>query len=657
MTLPFAGHRRLLGAYLTPQRRRVTLLAGLLLVGIGLQLLNPQIIRRFIDTAQAGGPVRALALAGLAYLAIGLAGRGLSLATFYAGQQVAWTATNRLRADLAGHVLRLDMPFHKTHTPGELIERIDGDATALGEFFSQMTVKVAGNALLATAILALLYREDARVGLALTAYTALTVAVLLALQSLGARRWAAARQAWADQTGFLEEHIAGSEDIRGVGAEAYVRGKLDRLARALLEKARSGWMAHALSGGITSFLYVIGYGLGLAIGAQLYTRGEVTIGTAFLLVYYIGMLAGPLDEIRHQAENLQEASASVGRINALFALRPQVLEAPRATLPPGPLAVVFEDVSFGYEDELANGESANSESRTMHHAPRNTQYAMRPTLSHLTFTLPPGRVLGVLGRTGSGKTTLTRLLFRLYDPQAGAICLGGVDLRDVAFADLRSRVGLVTQDVQLFGASVRDNISLFDPAVSDDALRGALAELGLLEWVEAMPGGLDARLAASGGGMSAGEAQLLAFARLLLRDPGLVILDEAASRLDPVTEARLERAIDLILNTGSVAEHPERRAAARSRRAQRDFGKRPHLSTGDHLSRGSTYGPAQDAQTGRRCTAIIIAHRLSTVQRADDILILEAGRVVEFGPREQLAADPASRFSSLLRAGMAEVLA
>ena len=645
MTLPLAGHRKLLGAYLRPQGKRVAALAALLLAGIGMQLLNPQIIRRFIDTAQAGGPVRTLVLASLAYLGIGLLGRGLALGSFYTGQQVAWAATNSLRTDLAGHVLRLDMPFHKTHTPGELIERIDGDAAALGEFLSQMVVKVAGNALLVLAILALLFREDVRAGLALTAYTALTVAVLLALQSLGARRWAAARQAWADQTGFLEEHIAGVEDIRGVGAEAYVLDKLQGLLTALLEKARGGWMAHALSGAITNFLYVVGYGLGLVIGALLYTRGEVTIGTAFLLVYYIGMLAAPLDEIRHQAENLQEASASVGRINELFDLQPQVIDGPGAPLPAGPLEVAFEDVSFAYDDESANerisesadSESADSESHITQHASRtaqpaqqtadlNTQYAARNTLSDLSFTLAPGRVLGVLGRTGSGKTTLTRLLFRLYDPQAGAIRVGGVDLRQVKLAALRDRVGMVTQDVQLFGASVRDNISLFDPDVSDDAIRRALAELDLLGWVLAKPGGLDAPLTAGGGGMSAGEAQLLAFARLLLRKPGLVILDEAASRLDPVTEARLERAIERVLTP--LPPSPELILPAQERGIE-----------------------------GVRRTAIIIAHRLSTVQRADDILILDGGRVVEFGPRERLMADPDSRFSSLLRTGLEEALA
>jgi ATP-binding cassette subfamily B protein len=167
----------------------------------------------------------------------------------------------------------------------------------------------------------------------------------------------------------------------------------------------------------------------------------------------------------------------------------------------------------------------------------------------------------------------------------------------------------VTQDVQLFAATVRENITLFDESISTARVEAALASLGLLEWVAAMPAGLDTALA-PGGGMSAGEAQLLAFARILLREPGLVVLDEAASRLDPVTERRLERAIDALL--------------------------------GDD---------------GARRSAIIIAHRLHTVQRADDILILEGGRVAEFGPREALAADPHSRFSRLLRTGLEEALA
>lgn len=226
-------------------------------------------------------------------------------------------------------------------------------------------------------------------------------------------------------------------------------------------------------------------------------------------------------------------------------------------------------------------------------------------LRHVALRLAPGRVLGILGRTGSGKSTLIRLLARLYDPLAGTVTLGGVDVRDVAQADLRQRVGVVTQEVQIFQASVRDNLTFFDPRVDDAAIHRALGELGLLDWIDSLPAGLDSPLGATGSGLSAGEAQLLAFARVFLRDPGLVILDEASSRLDPATERRLERAID-------------------------------------GLARGRT--------------AIVIAHRLDTVQRADDILVLEAGEVVEFGARQRLAADPTSRFAQLMKVGLTEAL-
>ena len=229
-----------------------------------------------------------------------------------------------------------------------------------------------------------------------------------------------------------------------------------------------------------------------------------------------------------------------------------------------------------------------------------------PVLHEVSFAIRPGRVLGILGRTGSGKSTLTRLLFRLYDPAQGAVRLGDADLRQVALADLRRRVGMVTQDVQLFQASVRENLVFFNPAIPQARLEEVLRALHLWEWVCALPQGLDTPLAGGGQGLSAGEAQLLAFARVFLKDPGLLILDEASSRLDPSTETLMERAVDRLF-------------------------------------------------AGR--TGVVIAHRLKTVERADDILILEEGRVVEYGPRAALAADPASRFFQLLQTGLEEVMA
>jgi ABC-type multidrug transport system fused ATPase/permease subunit len=214
-------------------------------------------------------------------------------------------------------------------------------------------------------------------------------------------------------------------------------------------------------------------------------------------------------------------------------------------------------------------------------------------------------VLGLLGRTGSGKTTLARLIFRLYDPKSGWIEINGIDVRNAQLETLRRSIAIVTQDVQLFRASVRDNLTFFDQSISDEKIYATLEELELGDWLRSLPQGLDTVLDTGSRSLSAGEAQLLAFTRVFLRNPGLVILDEASSRLDPATEQRLERAIDKLLHNR---------------------------------------------------TAIIIAHRLSTVHRADKIMILESGRVSEYGDRNHLTADPSSRFYQLLQTGLEEVL-
>jgi ATP-binding cassette subfamily B protein len=258
-----------------------------------------------------------------------------------------------------------------------------------------------------------------------------------------------------------------------------------------------------------------------------------------------------------------------------------MLDGVLSELPSGPLSVEFGKVSFAYD-------------------------GIEPVLSDISFRLEPGEVLGLLGRTGSGKTTISRLLFRLHDPAVGSVRLGNVDLREVRVDAVRARVALVTQDVQLFHGTLRDNVTLFDRSIPDRRLCGVFAALGLDDWLAQLPNELDTPLGAGGRGLSAGEAQLVALARVFLKDPGVVVLDEASSRLDPHTEWMLERAITRLLQ-------------------------------------------------GR--TGVVIAHRLATVQRADRILILEQGRVAEIGRRAELAADSRSRFARLLRIGMAEALA
>jgi len=578
MAVSFRQHREFLIDYLRPQWLAVAVMSALLLSSIGLQLLIPQILSRFIDSARAGGAPEVLVRLAVLFLIVAVAGQLVSTVSVYASENVGWTATNKVREDLALHCLRLDLPFHNAKTPGEMIERIDGDVTQLSSFFSQFVIRVLGNAVLLAGILVLLFRADWRVGIVYTVFTATALVILRRLIESAVPYWKEARQTSAILLGFLEERLSGTEDIRASGAVPYVMRRLYEALRNQLEKSRRAWLRGTLMWATTAGLLAVGNAIAFGMGAYLLRQGVITLGTVYLFFHYTEMLRRPLEQITRQIQELQRASASISRVGDLFALGTATKDGPRR-LPDGPLAVDVDHVSFGYvEGDLV--------------------------LDDISLHLHPGRVLGLLGRTGSGKTTAGRLFVRFYDPTAGAVRLGGMDIRDVPLADLRHRVGLVTQDVQLFHASVRDNLTFFNRDISDGRLMEVVRELGLVEWIESLPQGLDTHIGPRS--LSAGEAQLLAFARVFFKDPGLVILDEASSRLDPATEQLVERAVGALLR-------------------------------------------------GR--TAVIIAHRLATVQRADEVMIVETGRVIEYGPRAALAADPGSRFASLLRTGLEEVLA
>ena len=582
MNLPVRQYYQLLSDYLRPQWIRVTMLAILLFGTIGLQLLSPQIVRQFIDAASAGVANQTLVRMGLLYLLVTLVNQVVRTGAAYLTEDVKWRATNWLRNDLARHCLALDMAFHNEHTPGAMIERIDGDVNELSNFFSQFVIRILGNGLLMIGILVLLTREDWRIGAAYTLYAIIMVLTLLGTVSIGVPFWKDRRQASSEMYGLTEEWLGGTEDINASGGTPYVMVQLNQVFYKLFMATRKAFVYGSLTWGMNSVFFGISTALALGMGGYLWSIGEITLGTVYLVLAYANALQRPLEELARELKDLQAATASIDRINELMAIEPTIYAVePAQSLPEHALAVVFDEVAFSYEDD-------------------------EPILHDVSFELKPGQVLGLLGRTGSGKTTMTRLLFRLYDPTAGIIRLGDSDLRHVAPETLRSRVGIVTQNVQLFQASVRDNLTFFNPEIPDSQVLDTLEELGLDDWLHSLPYGLDTRLLSGGQSLSAGEAQLLAFARIFLEDPGLVILDEASSRLDPVTEQLIERAISRLLE-------------------------------------------------GR--TAIIVAHRLATVQRADRILILQDGRIVEEGNRIALVANPGSRFSQLLRTGMEQVLA
>ena len=577
-----ARHRYLdlFARYVAPEWRRLALLGLLIAASIGLQLVAPQLLRQFIDSAIKGADVDVLVRIAILFVVFALGQQVAGALATYTGESVGWIGTNALRADLAFHCLNLDLGFHKARTPGELIERIDGDVTALAGFFSRFAVNVLGNLVLLLGVLVVVWLEDWRAGVALTMFAAFGVALFLGpLRTIAVGGWRRVRETAAQTYGFLGERLGGTEDIRSSGAEIHILNGLALHHREWLRSRRRAMFGVGVIWASTILTFAIGNALAFAVGGWLWTIGAITVGTVYLLFYYTELLRRPIEAFRRELEDMQRAIASLGRIDQLLQTRSRLADGDR-TLPNGALAVELDRVSFGYDAELV--------------------------LHDVSVRIPAGRVLGILGRTGSGKTTLARLLLRFYDPTTGVVRLGGVDLRDVSLDSVRARATLVSQDVQLFHASIRENLTFFDASIDDARVEAVVERLGLGSWLRAQSAADPLSAEMSAGGLSAGEAQLLAFARVFLRDPGLVVLDEASSRLDPVTERHVERAIDELL-------------------ADR--------------------------------TAIVIAHRLATVDRCDDILVLEGGRMVEHGPRAALAADPGSRFSELLRTGLEAAIA
>lgn len=581
-TRSLAHYRDMLGRYVFTERRLLGWLAFMLLASIALQLANPQIIRYFIDTAQGEGSMRPLYIAAAVFIGFSLMQQLVSIWAAYYSENLGWKTTNRLRTDLVKHCLSLDMSFHKNNTSGTLIERVDGDVNALANFFSSFLIHLLGNVLLMFGILLLLFRENLWIGMVMSLFVVVAMLILKEIRKRIVPVWTKWRAQNAELYGFIGEHLEGTEDTRANGAAGYVMNRFYELSRRMLPVRIRAFQGFGMMWGTTILVFALGNAAAFIVCAWLWKRGDMTIGSIYLVFYYTELLAKPIEKIRTQLEDLQKADASLIRVRDLLATKPKITDGPGAELPKGPLSVTFRNLTFAYEED---GE---------------------PTLHGINLSLKQGQTLGLLGRTGSGKSTLARLLLRFYDPKEGCIELSGVDIRECMLQELRGKVAMVTQNIEILEGTVRDNLSLFNEKVDDGEILAVLGELGLEEWYGSLPDGLDTLLSSGGGSLSAGEAQLLAFARVFLTDPGLVILDEASSRLDPLTESRIEQAINRLLKDR---------------------------------------------------TCIMIAHRLSTVQRADEIMILENGRVIENGPRAELASNPQSRFSRMLAVGLEEVLA
>ncbi|TQR44881.1 ABC transporter ATP-binding protein [Paenibacillus popilliae] len=567
--------------YLYPVRGRLLLLLIMLLVSTACQLINPQLVQQFIDTAAAQGAISTLlTLAGI-YLLIAVFTQFITVAISYVGNDISWRATNTLRGDLLRHCLGLDMQFHNRKTPGEMIERIDGDVTGMSNFFAMFIAQVIGSFILLIGILGYMFTVNWPIAAVMTVFTLLSIGSMVFIRNMGVNSSKDERSASAALFGLIEERIAGIEDVQANGAVPYVMNRFHGAMRKVFLSGRKAWMLRVIPWNSTVVLFSIAVTVVLLLGVHYYLIGQISLGMLFLIFQYTQMLNTPIEQLGDQIQEFQKAKSGMLRARELLSLRSEIEDGTKTQLPDGALGLEFKQVTFGYNED-------------------------KVVLHDISFDVQPGQRLGIIGRTGSGKSSISRLLLRLYNINSGTIRIGGEDIRSLKLETLYRRVGMVTQDVQLFDGTLRDNLTLFDPNVSDESILETTARLGLRQWIDGLSNGLDTHLSSGGTSLSAGEAQLFALTRVFLTNPSIIVLDEPSSRLDAATEAMLQVAVDQLME---------------------------------------------------QCTGIVIAHRLATLEQVDTIMVLQHGRIVEFGSREELASTPSSHYARLLRTGMEEELA
>lgn len=478
--------------------------------------------------------------------------------------RLAADAMRDLRVRVFAQLQRLSMDYFTEEKAGVIMTRMTSDIEALQQLLQEGLAQFAVQALTMIVVTVVLFSYDAQ----LAAITLLLVVPLLLGASLWFRR--AADVGYRRQRDTIGAMFADlSESLYGVRViTAHNRQERNTAShRAVVGAYRDAndFTGHinAIYGPGTSVIGMLGLAALLLIGGRMVLRGELRIGELTAFVLYLNAFFAPVQQLVQLYTNYQQGRAAVLKLRDLLAAAPSVAEAPRAqTLPPVRGEIVFSDVTFGYDPA-------------------------RPVLRHVDLRIEPGETLACVGPTGAGKSTLAKLVTRLYDPTSGRILIDGVDLRDVSLASLRRQIGVVPQEPFMFVGSLRDNIAFARPDATDDELWAAVDAVGLRDLVERTELGLDAPLHERGQSVSSGQRQLLALARAFLAQPRVVVLDEATSNLDLRSELLVEQALDRLLE-------------------------------------------------GR--TALLIAHRLSTAMRADRIIVVDGSGIVESGSHTELLA-------------------
>jgi ABC-type multidrug transport system fused ATPase/permease subunit len=577
---------------LRPYRGKVALMFIALVIETAAGLAPPYLAGRAIDAGIVAGDLSALDLTVLAFVAAALLYAAGTYAETYLVGWVGTRALQDLRERLFSHIQSMSIGFFTRRSPGVLISRMTNDVEALNQLVTSGVVTMFSSILTLVGVVVILLLLDVKLALiTFLTFPLLAIAsVVFRIVSAGAYR--ATRERIAAVTAYLQETLSGVRVVRSFGQEPRHVGEMT----ALNEENRAANMKtvylNASYFPAVELLAAIGTAVILLYGGSQAIDGAIKIGIIVSFVGYLATFFEPIQELSQFYTTYQQGMAALDKIFDLLDTEPDMVDAPGA-IDPGVLRgeIALEGVWFSYEDNPATrtreraSEIAGDDEREGAGAEQlpDVFWALRDVDLHV----PPGQTLALVGATGAGKSTFAKLIARFYDPQRGRVLVDGHDLRGVQQRALRRQLGIVPQEGFLFSGTVRENVAFGRPEASLEEIEAALATVGASAFVTALPEGVETEVGERGVQLSAGQRQLVAFARALLAEPRILILDEATSNVDVRTEKTIEAGLERLLH-------------------------------------------------GR--TAIVIAHRLSTIRRAGKIVVLEGGRIAEQGSHEELIA-------------------
>jgi ATP-binding cassette subfamily B protein len=587
------GTLRRVAALGRPYRRLLAGFLGLVVADGLLVVAVPLLLRRLVDDGVLRGDRGTVVAIALAVAGVAVVQAVVVLVQRYLSSRIGEGLVLDLRTAVFAHVQRQPLAFFTRSQTGSLVQRLNGDVVGAQQAFTSVLSGTLSNAVSLVAVLATMLVLSWRVTL-----LALVVAPLFLLPArrVGRRLAALRREAMglnADLGQRMTErfNVAGALLVKLYGTADREDAEYAARARAVhdvgVRQAMSSRLFYTSLAALASLATAMVYG----VGGLLAVAGSLSVGTLLALAALLGRLYGPITGLSNVQVDVMTALVSFERVFEVLDLAPGVQDPPSPVpLPPGPLAVELDGVSFSYPAD-GTGTLASlgppAPGRPPADGPAADRGRAEEVLHGVSLRVEPGQLLALVGPSGAGKTTITALVARLHDVDRGAVRVGGVDVRDVAQAELHRRVGVVPQDAHLFHDTVGANLRYARPEATDEQLWRALEAASAAALVRALPAGLDTVVGDRGHRLSGGEKQRVALARLLLAAPSVVVLDEATAHLDSESEAAVQRALDTAL-------------------------------------------------TGR--TSIVVAHRLSTVRSADVIAVVDGGRVVERGRHEELLA-------------------